>query len=222
MAKRLKVSRKEILNEPDQFLTGSEKALLFFMKNRGSTIGSIAGIIMVGLSITGFNYYQETQTLKNEAFYFQMEKIVADSKGPTTDVRSVWEKIGDGYQKERATLLLADNHFQKQEYDIAEGLYSSVMDNSTPEQINYQMAQVGLGFIYEANKNYKKAIEEFKTVISANTGFPLFEVYWSLSRCHELNNDVSNALLVLREMQIKFAENPEVEKIEHRIKQLSA
>jgi len=50
----------------------------------------------------------------------------------------------------------------------------------------------------------------------------LFEVYWSLSRCYELNNDASNALLILREMQIKFTQNPQVDKIERRIKQLSA
>jgi len=49
----------------------------------------------------------------------------------------------------------------------------------------------------------------------------LFEVYWSLSRCYELNSDSSNALLILREMQIKFATNPQMEKVELRIKQLS-
>jgi len=37
-----------------------------------------------------------------------------------------------------------------------------------------------------------------------------------------LDNDGSNALLILREMQIKFSKNPQVDKIERRIKQLSA
>ena len=96
------------------------------------------------------------------------------------------------------------------------------MNNSLPEGINYQMAQVGLAYSYESRADYKRAIEIFKLVIDANTGFPLFEVYWSLSKCHELNNDVSKALLILREMQIKFSENPQLERIENRIKKLSA
>jgi hypothetical protein len=42
-----------------------------------------------------------------------------------------------------------------------------------------------------------------------------------LARCHENNNDTSNALLILREMQIKFAGSPELKNIDSRIKELS-
>ena len=96
------------------------------------------------------------------------------------------------------------------------------MSNSSPGAINYQMAQVGLAYSYESKKEFKKAIEIFKSVVDANTSYPLFEIYWSLSRCYELSNDNANALLILREMQIKFAESQQVDKINQRIKQLSA
>ena len=187
-------------------------------------MGVVATLLIVVSSFFGFKYYQETQALGNEAVYFEMEKVAENPKGSTSvaGVSSIWEKIGDGFQKERASLLLADIHFQNQEFGEAEVLYSTVMSNSSPGQINYQMAQVGLAYSYEFGKDYKKAIDLFKSVIDANTAFPLFEVYWSLSRCYELNNDSSNALLILREMQIKFVRNPQVDKIERRIKQLFA
>ena len=224
MAKRIKVSRKNLLKDPDQFLSTSEKAMLYYIDNRATVIGVVATLLIVVSSFFGFKYYQETQALGNEAFYFEMEKMAENPKGSTSvaGVRSIWEKIGDGFQKERASLLLADIHFQNQEFGEAEVLYSTVMSNSSPGQINYQMAQVGLAYSYEFGKDYKKAIDLFKSVIDANTAFPLFEVYWSLSRCYELNNDSSNALLILREMQIKFTRNLQVDKIERRIKQLFA
>ncbi|MBT5549446.1 MAG: tetratricopeptide repeat protein [Nitrospina sp.] len=224
MAKRIKVSRKDLLKEPDQFLSISEKAVLYFTDNRATVLGGIA-IILIGVSsLFGFKYFKETQTLANEAFYFEIEKIANNAKetNPTAEVESVLAKIGDGMQKERASLLLADIHFQNKEYDKADALYSAVMSTSSPEQVNYQMAQVGLAYNYETSKQYQKAIDLFKTVIDTNTDFPLFEVYWSLSRCYELNNDSSNALLILREMQIKFATNPQMDEVELRIKQLSA
>lgn len=222
MANRLKISRKDLLKTPDHFLSTSEKAMLFFMDNRASVIGVIAAIAIAGLSFLGFRYYQETRTLRDEAFYFEIVKIVDTTGNSTSDAKGILGKMGDGLQKERASLLLGDSHFQNQEYDKAEELYSAVMNTSSPGKINYQMAQVGLAYCHEARKDYKKAIAVFKSVIEANTAFPLFEVYWGLAKCHELNNDAPNALLVLREMQIKFSESPQVDKIEGRIKQLSA
>ena len=114
MAKRIKVSRKHLLKDPDQFLSTSEKAMLYYMDNRATVIGVIATLLIVLSSFFGFKYYQETQALGNEAFYFEMEKMVQNSKGnpSVAGVRSIWEKIGDGFQKERASLLLADIHFQ--------------------------------------------------------------------------------------------------------------
>ena len=83
------------------------------------------------------------------------------------------------------------------------------------------MANVGLAYTYEAMGDYKKAIDLYKLAIDSSGSFPVFQVYWSLARCHENNKDTSSSLLILREMQIKFSNKPELEKIENRIKQLS-
>ena len=221
MAKRLKISRKDLFKEQDQFLSGSEKAMLYFMENRSTVIGVVAGIVIAGASFLGLKYYNETRTLRDEAFYFEIEKV-SDNDSFASEAKAILVKMGEGYQKERASLLLADSHFQKREFEKSDVIYSTVMSNSLPGEINYQMAQVGLAYSFESKGDYKKAIAMFKSVIDANTSFPLFEVYWSLSKCHELNKDVSNSLLILREMQIKFSENPQADKIESRIQQLSA
>lgn len=224
MAKSVKVSRKELLKDTDQFLSSSEKAMLYFIDNRARVLGSVAVVLIIISSFFGFKYFQETKALSNEALYFEMEKNINKAAGtnPAPDAQTAWEKIGEGDQKDRASLLLADVHFNNQDLDKAEALYATVMSNSSPGAINYQMAQVGLAYSYESKKEFKKAIEIFKSVVDANTSYPLFEIYWSLSRCYELSNDNVNALLILREMQIKFAESQQVDKINQRIKQLSA
>jgi tetratricopeptide (TPR) repeat protein len=219
-----KISRKELLKQPDQFLSSSDKAMLFFINNRSTVIGSIVGILVGGLSLLGYQNYQHSQTMKFEAMYFDMEEIVrveeAKGSNPEGQLVKIRDQISDESHRNRASLLLADVYFQYGNYDKAKSTYQEVRNSSGG--LNHQMANVGLGYTYEAMGEFKKAIDLYKLTIDTNDNFPLFQVYWSLARCHENNKDRPNALLILREMQIKFSGRAESEKIENQIKQLSA
>ena len=47
MAKKTKITRKELLKEPDQFLSSTDKAMLFFKQNRSSVIGGVVGVMLL-------------------------------------------------------------------------------------------------------------------------------------------------------------------------------
>ena len=219
-----KISRKELLKQPDQFLSATDKAMLFFSNNRSTVIGSIVAILVVGLSLVGYQNYQQSQTMKFEAMYFSMEEIVriegAKGSNPESQLVKIRDEITDESHRNRASLLLADVYYQYGNFDKAKSTYQEVRNSS--QGLNHQMANVGLGYAHEAMGEFKKAIDLFKLAIDTNDNFPLFQVYWSLARCHKNNKDISNALLILREMQIKFSGRAESEKIENQIKQLSA
>ena len=219
-----KISRKELLKQPDQFLSTTDKAMLFFTNNRSTVISSIVAILVGGLSLVGYQNYHQSQTMKFEAMYFNMEEIVkveeAKGNNPENELVKIRDQISDESHRNRASLLLADVYFQYGNFDKAKSTYQKVRNSSYG--LNQQMANVGLAYTYEAMGEFKKAIDQFKLVIDTNYNFPLFQVYWSLARCHENNKDTSNALLILREMQIKFSGRAESEKIENQIKQLSA
>jgi tetratricopeptide (TPR) repeat protein len=219
-----KISRKELLKQPDQFLSATDKAMLFFSNNRSTVIGSIVAILVVGLSLVGYQNYQQSQTMKFEAMYFSMEEIVriegAKGSNPESQLVKIRDEITDESHRNRASLLLADVYYQYGNFDKAKSTYQEVRNSS--QGLNHQMANVGLGYAHEAMGEFKKAIDLFKLAIDTNDNFPLFQVYWSLARCHKNNKDISNALLILREMQIKFSGRAESEKIKNQIKQLSA
>lgn len=219
-----KISRKELLKQPDHFLSSTDKAMLFFTNNRSTVIGSIVAVVVGGLSLLGYQNYQQSQAMKFETMYFNMEEIirVEEAKGnnPESQLVKIRDQISDEPHRNRASLLLADIYFQYGNFDKAKSTYQEVRSNS--RGLNHQMAKIGLAYTHEAMGEFKKAIDLFKLVINTNDNFPLFQVYWSLARCHENNKDTSNALLILREMQIKFSGRAESEKIENQIKQLSA
>ena len=223
MAKKNKITRKELLKEPDQFLSSTDKAMLFFKQNRSFVIGSVVGVIFLGLSFLGYQSYEKSQTMKFESLYFKMEQIAKNSELKSEELQGklieIRDQIEEGPHRNRASLFLADIYFQYEEFDKAKTIYEEVRSKSSG--LNHEMAAVNLAYTYEAMGNLKKAIDLYKLTINSNSNFPLFQVYWSLARCHENNNDTSSALLILREMQIKFSGSAELKNIDSRIKELS-
>ena len=223
MAKKIRITRKELLKEPDQFLSSTDKAMLFFRQNRFFVIWGIIVVMLFGLSFLGYQNYQKSRIMKFESLYFKMEKIIEESKEKGKKLQEqlikIRDQIDEGPHKNRASLFLADIYFQNEDYDKAKSIYQEVRSKS--RGLNHEMAAVNLAYTYEAMGDLKKAIDLYKLAINSNSNFPLFQVYWSLARCHENNNDTSNALLILREMQIKFAGSAELKNIDSRIKELS-
>ena len=223
MAKKLKLTRKELLKEPDQFLSSTDKAISFFTQNRSFVIVSILGVLVICISFWGYQNYQKLRIMRFEALYFNMEEVVKGSKKEGTNTYSDLIKIRDqidrGPHRNRASLLIADIYFQNQDYEKAKSIYQEIINNSSG--LNFEMARISLAHVYEAMEDYKKAIDLLKIAINSKSNFPLFQIYWSLARCHENNKDTANALLILREMQIKFSKAAELEKIDKKIQQLS-
>jgi tetratricopeptide (TPR) repeat protein len=219
-----KISRKELLKQPDQFLSSTDNAMLFFTNNRSTVIGTVLAIVICGLSLVGYQNYQQSQIMKFEAMYFDMEEVIkieeAKGSNPESQLVKIRDQIGGKSHQNRASLLLADVYFQNEDFDKAKSTYQEIRNNS--QGLNYQMANVGLAYTHESLGDYKKAIDLFKLTIDTNDNFPLFQVYWSMARCYEINKDTSKALLILREMQIKYSGKSESEKIENQLKQLSA
>ena len=80
MAKKIKITRKELLKEPDQFLSSTDKAMLFFRQNRSFVIGGAVGVMLFSMSFFGYQNYQKSRTMKFESLYFKMETIAEESE----------------------------------------------------------------------------------------------------------------------------------------------
>jgi lipopolysaccharide biosynthesis regulator YciM len=129
-------------------------------------------------------------------------------------------KFSEGQQKQRATLMLADEFYRTREYDRAISLYLGLLGSARPDQVSYQLANTGMAYSLEGKEDYKQAIAAYKTIIENPSGYPLFHIYLSLARCYELNNDQNGALLTLREMKTKFLGHSKLNIVDARLKEL--
>ena len=226
MARREKITRKELLKEPDQFLTTSEKLAAFFSDHGPMVLSVLIGVVVIAAGIAGFKYNRKVTHLENEKLYFEMETIQAkaEKKKPEevlAQLKALRDQFSDGPQKSRADLLLAGSYFQNGDQDQALALYSEVLNASAPGQLSHQLARVGIGAVHEGKKEYGKAMEVYKSIIEKPNGYPLFPIYLGLARCYEQSQDNDNALKILREAKAKFHDHPMTAQIDRKIKELS-
>ena len=225
MATRVKIKRKE-LKEPDQFISTTDVVVAYFSQHKKVLVSGVAAFALVVFGIIGIRYNDEVKSLRMESLYFEMEKV-RNAKGLQSEkVTDKMEKLlgefSEGPQKQRATLMLADELYRTREYDRAISLYQELLGGARPGQISYQLANTGMAYSLEGKKDYKQAILAYKAIIENPSGYPLFHIYLSLSRCYELNNDQNGALLTLREMRAKFSGHSKLSVVDARLKKLEA
>jgi lipopolysaccharide biosynthesis regulator YciM len=143
----------------------------------------------------------------------------SSSKVKTKQIEFLLKDFKEGAQKQRALLLLADEYFNDGSYDKAIEIYQNVL-NESRSSLHQQLANVGIAYSLEGKKDYKNAINAYKKTIQHSNEYPLFDVYVSLSRCYIENDEINEALLILREMQSKFPSNPKINTIDNKIKEL--
>ncbi len=160
-----------------------------------------------------------------ELLYFKVEQAKSakesNSKDKIKQMRLLLDNFSEGPQKQRALLVLADEYFNEASYDKAIDLYQNVL-NGSRSSLQHHLANMGIAYSLEGKKEYKNAINAYKTTIQYSNEYPLYDIYLRLARCYELNNEKNEALLTLREMQNKFSSHSKIDIINSKIKALGS
>jgi lipopolysaccharide biosynthesis regulator YciM len=222
MAKIAKVRRKDIIQQ-DQFISTTDVIIAYCSKHKAKIISLFLSLMLVFLLGFWHKYNQNQKTLEMEALYFKLEQAKYKEDTNLNDkikkMELLLEEFSEGPQKQRAFLIIADEFFKKGDYDSAIKFYNNILKDSSIS-LSHQLANIGIAYSLEAKEDYTNAINAFKTVIQYPNNYPLFDIYMGLARCYELNSNINEALLILREMQSKFSANPKINSINSKIKKL--
>ena len=223
MAKDIKIKRKE-LNQPDQFISTTDMVLAYCSKHKTGLISVVIALILVIFSGLLIRHNQNIKSLRMESLYFKIEQTKSEygsnPKKIVEKIENVLNEFSEGPQKQRALMILADQYYEIHAYKRAISLYQDILAETSLTKLQYQLARVGMAYSLEGKKDYKSAIDVYKTIIESQNKYPLFHVYLGLARCYELNNNQSEALLTLREMKTRFSNHPKLELVKSRLKKL--
>ncbi len=185
-----KISRKQ-LKQPDEFISSTQKALLFISHHSKKV--AVAGVIVFIVFLSLF-LYQKWEKGKEEGAYrkfslalqdyqsdaqkseyknalAKFDEVIADSPG------TFWGKLALLY---KGNVLLQMGSFEE-----AIGAYNAFLKKAGKEKIYRLFALEGLGYAYEGKKDYQKALEAFQKIIDGGESFQLGNAYLSVGRCYE-------------------------------------
>jgi outer membrane protein assembly factor BamD (BamD/ComL family) len=213
-----KVTRKQLLKEPDEFLTFSGRAALFIREHsrQFSYLGvAVAAGLLIYLGITTFMGYinKKGQTAYNTAYY-----ILAENANPQEDAQALkesaelFQKVIDKYGMSKVSRLalpeLAYLRMAEKNYDEAIGLYLEFL-NEIPDNSPYQsLARLALAACYEANGELESAVESLSQVVDGPNDVFKEQAMLSLARVYRLDNQKDKSKKILEEFLEKFKSSP--------------
>ncbi|MFH1134569.1 MAG: tetratricopeptide repeat protein [Pseudomonadota bacterium] len=226
-----KISRKELLKTPDEFLTFSEKAYEFVRVNsKQFTMGVIiaATLILLGIGITSYNKYSARQAMTS-----YNQAIAAVSSNPSPDeqtVRQTVEKLDkfisdhSGSNAARHALIdLGALYFKLKDYEKAEkALLAFVEKAGGNEERHIRAAALStLANIYETQGDYKKAAARWEEIINIPGQMLKEEAYRALGRDYQAMGETDKARKSYSTFLEKFPTSPDSPLVEARLEDLS-
>jgi predicted negative regulator of RcsB-dependent stress response len=234
VAAEKKISRKELLKEPDEFLTSTARAIRYARENPKVVSYSITAAIVVILVALGINVYlNQRQTRSHELFESAFREYEALAQSPDKITTEKLDKLFtefDSVAKDYPSLasgemaLLYSGHvlYKKQDYKGALERYNNMQSTS--------LVKKGLGplFFYHiamtrlALNDYEQALVLLEQ-LSNDTNSPYRrEAHASIARIYEMMGKKKEAVQAYRQYLKMFPEAPDEAFIKAKIADLSA
>lgn len=206
-----KVSRKELLKGPDEFMTLSEKAA-FFVREHGKVfkagVAVLVAVLLVYLGVTSYLHYidRKGQTAYNKAYREAMNNLnQTPEKRDLKKEKELFDQVIKDYGFSKVSLLvppqIAYIQFQEKKYDEAISLYNAFLKEK-PQPEYADMARLAISACYEEKGDFSKAIEILQGIASAPSNLFREEAMFSLARLYRLSNQPEKAKEALQ----KFVE----------------
>lgn len=190
----VKVNRKKLLKEPDEFLSFSDRAVRWGKENsRLLTLVGGAAVVVLGAVVGIQAYLSYRNNTAAEALslvfpHYQATLTGQASPEQTTAAREGLEKIGRDYgatpSGQQARLALANLLLQMGEYDKAAKGFQGLADDADLPAPLLPLALKGMGQALEGGKKFTEAAEAYAS--AAKAGGPTL--------AHGLNLDQARAL----------------------------
>lgn len=217
MAKE-KLTRKELLKGPDEFLTFSGRVILY-VKEHAKPF-KIAGGILVGAALVylGVQAYLNHANRKGqeayEAAYYEVIKVkeIQADEEALKKSQELFNKVITEHRLSKASRLaplqMAHLKFLEKKYEEAITLYQDFL-KGVPENTVYQsLALLALAASYEGRGDFGKAAEALQKILSSSEKSFKEQAMFTLARIYGLSNQRDKAKETLKEFIETYKNSP--------------
>lgn len=194
MAKKVKKTRKELLKEPDEFITLTGKLIRFATDHKTKLTYGLGIILALAIIISGMRFFSIRAENKASALLAQSmteySSLQANKKpeevytAVSGSFQNILKKYGTKGSGKLARLIYANICYDAGHYQQAIDLYNtSLEDFANHPMIRHQVLS-SLGYAYEQKKEYATAISYFEKITSSPDQGLQGEALYNLGRLY--------------------------------------
>jgi len=174
MAKQKRVTRKQLLKEPDEFITTTGKIIRWGRQYTRQVAYAAGALLLFLVVITGYRYF--SNSAENRAFSM-LDQAVSNYEGKKTDmdVLTAYEGVKEDFEYiirkydnteggKLATVVFARISYDASNVDRAIQLYEAALAYFENDPTYQNFLWSGLGYAYEKKQDVRMAISCFEKI----------------------------------------------------------
>jgi predicted negative regulator of RcsB-dependent stress response len=184
MAGKKKISRKELLKKPDEFITVSTRTLNWVKENYLKAIWVGSGVVLLLVLYFGYSAYRNRQErLSHEKYFSSLEVMDPDQK-----LKQIEEIIRDypGTKAAQASWVEAGHlYYQKKDFTRAVSSYQSALKNGKFYPTFNTLILSNLAYAYEQKGDLQQAAKTLSAITQGPVNLLKEDSLLSLARVYQ-------------------------------------
>ena len=195
MAKKRKKTRKELLREPDEFMTISGKLIGFAVDHKNQLAYALGIIVVLALIISGYRFFsiraENNASALLDKSLTKYNSIKADKKPDevygevSADFLFILNKYKGKESAKLARLIYANICYNAGKYKQAIELFETALTDFTKYPVIHHQILSNLGYTYEQKEDYATAAGYFEKISAAPEPIMRDEALYHLGRLYD-------------------------------------
>jgi tetratricopeptide (TPR) repeat protein len=205
-----KKTRKQLLKEPDEFITFTSKAIAFVTGYQKQISYVICTIVAIALIFFGYRFFEQRAETKaftllgqTQAKYDTLKEKSSETaayRQVTEAFQSILKKYGGNAAGKFARLIYANISYDAAQYEKAIALYKQSLSDFKDDKFVYDMILCNLGHAYQRVEDGQNAAAYFEKAASA-TDSPIREdALFNLGQMYEESGEDAKGRKMLQEI----------------------
>lgn len=227
MAKKKKLTRKELLKQPDEFITTTGKLIQFAQTYRKLILYTVCAICIVLLAFTSVRYYLATmekrafarldQALSNYEMSLNNKGIRQAYADVKTDFETILKKYSNRNGGKLARLTFANICNKAGDYDRAIDLLDQSQKDFNTDPFYQKMILSSLAHAYQGKNETEAAITFFEQITETPGDYLKDEAYFHLGQLYQRAGNTEKARTALKTLISQYQQSMYVQMVKEQI-----
>jgi tetratricopeptide (TPR) repeat protein len=215
--RKIKISRKQLLNEPDEFITFSSKLLKFIIDHKTQISIAVSVIFLFLVAFSGWRYFtnkaedRASISLDRNITRYESVKIKEGANKAYLEVKKDFQLLLKKYSSKHggklARVIFANICYNAGKPDEAIALYKESLSDFDDKPFIKNLILNSLGYAYEKKKDYAGAIQYFEMTAQGPQPDLKNEAWYNLGRLYSREGDKEKSLQAYSKIVSDFTDS---------------